>query len=182
MQPLPDAQLSHVGLNVRDMKTMVAFYTRVLGMQIVDSGVIGGRELTFLTRSADEQHQLVMATAPAGDPIAMSAVLQISFRLRSLEDLRTYYAFLAAENARGLEGRDHGNSWSLYFFDPEGNKIELYAATPWYVSQPWRAPLDLFEPADRILAQTAQRMKDNPTSRPVGEWEADMRRKLGQTA
>ena len=179
MTSLPDAQLSHLGLNVRDMRAMVDFYTRMLGMQIVDSGVMGGRELTFLTRSADEQHQLVMATDPAGTRPGLSAVLQISFRLRTLEDLRTYHAFLAREKVNGLEGRDHGNSWSLYFFDPEDNKIELYVATPWYVSQPWRAPLDLADSAEAIFAQTAKRMKDNPTSRPVADWEADMRKRLG---
>ena len=33
-------------------------------------------------------------------------------------------------------------------------------------------------PADAILAQTAQRMKENPTSRPVAEWTAAMRERL----
>lgn len=179
MPSLPDAQLSHVGLVVRDMSAMVDFYTRVLGMAVVDRGSMGGRELAFLTRNADEQHQLVMATDPENRAAGPSTVLQISFRLRSLEDLRSYYAFLAAEKASGLEGRDHGNSWSLYFFDPEGNKIELYAPTPWYVSQPWRAPLDLADSADAIIAQTAKRMQENPSSRPVGDWEAEMRARLG---
>ena len=32
----------------------------------------------------------------------------------------------------------HGNSVSLYFRDPEGNRIECYLDSPWYCAQPQR--------------------------------------------
>ncbi len=176
---LPDAQLSHVGLYVGDLETMVEFYCRVLGMVIADKGPFGDRTLAFLTRNANERHQLVMIFDPARANAGPSSVNQLSFRLKSLEDLRRYYAFLSGMSADGLEGRDHGNSWSLYFFDPERNKIELYVATPWAVSQPWRAPLDLTASAEFISEQTKLRMRDNPSSRPAAEWSAEMAVRLG---
>src|SRR6266850_3646526 len=45
----PDAQLAHVGLFVRDLDAMIAFYTRVLGLVVTDSGdyYMGGR-IAFL--------------------------------------------------------------------------------------------------------------------------------------
>ena len=37
----------------------------------------------------------------------------------------------------------HGNALSVYFKDPEGNRIELFVDTPWYVEQPVRVPMDM---------------------------------------
>src|SRR6267378_7231575 len=80
--PLPDAQLAHVGLFVRDLEAMIAFYTRVLGLVVTDSGdyYMGGR-IAFLSRNADEHHQIVMASGRAeGSPTTLN---QLSFRVNS---------------------------------------------------------------------------------------------------
>jgi catechol 2,3-dioxygenase len=29
-----------------------------------------------------------------------------------------------------METRNHGNAWSIYYSDPEGNRMEVYSATP----------------------------------------------------
>lgn len=176
---LPNAQLTHIGLFVTDLEGMTAFYTRMLGLVVSDSGVHTGRELTFLTRKADEHHQLVLARVEGRPKAEVSSLNQLSFRLDSLEDLRTFYAFYAKEGLKGLEGRDHGNSWSLYVFDPEGNKIELYVPTPWHVAQPWRAPLDLTLSPEAIVEQTRTRMQAEPSSRPAAERLAEMQRRIG---
>jgi len=110
---LPDAQLSHVGLYVRDLEKMVAFYCRVLGMVISDKGPFGDRTLAFLTRKPTEHHQLVMICDPARANAGPSSVNQLSFLLNSLEDLRQYYAFLSEMNADGLDARDHGSNPAL---------------------------------------------------------------------
>ena len=60
MTPLPDAQLTHVGLYVKDIDSMKAFYTGLLDMVVSDEGSHTGRELVFLTRNAEEHHQLVL--------------------------------------------------------------------------------------------------------------------------
>ena len=178
MIKLPDAQLTHVGLYVKDIDSMKAFYTGLLDMVVSDEGTHTGRELVFLTRSADEHHQLVLARGTVV-PQGASTLNQLSFRLGSLEELRTLYARFAEHEVRGLDGRDHGNSWSFYALDPESNKLELYVPTPWHVPQPWRAPLDLTMDADAIIRQTEARVKEIPGSRPAGEWAAETRAKLG---
>ena len=178
MAGVPDAQLSHIGLFVNDVPRMKAFYTRMLGLVVSDEGFHTGRELVFLTRNPDEHHQLVLAKVEGRPTNGVSSLNQLSFRLQSLEDLRTYYAFFAKEGVAGLEGRDHGNSWSLYATDPEGNKIELYVPTPWHVSQPWRAPLDLTLGADAIVAQTKERLKDLPSAKPAAERRVELQQRL----
>lgn len=182
MASAPDAQLTHIGLFVQDIDRMKAFYCEVLGMTVSDGGHHTGRDLVFLTRNPDEHHQLVLARDPSRPKATGSTLNQLSFRLKSLEDLREFYRRLESMKVEGLEGRDHGNSWSAYFFDPEGNKIELYVPTPWHVSQPWRAPLDLTQPVDAIVKLTEGRMKENPTSRPMADWSAEMRQRLKETA
>ena len=169
---VPNAQLTHIGILVRDMDGMIAFYQRVMGMKQVDRGIIGTRELGFLSRSPDEHHQLVLVRDPAAPAPAISTVGQIAFRLDDLEALRTYYRLLGEWQAPGLEGRNHGNSWSLYFFDPEGNKIELYVPTPWQFRQPWREALDLTLPADAIVARTEQLFRETPGTMPLAQWQA----------
>jgi len=181
MTSIPDAQLSHIGLFVNDVPLMKAFYTRMLGLVVSDEGFHTGRELVFLTRNPDEHHQLVLAKVEGRPTNGVSSLNQLSFRLKSLEDLRTYFAFYAKEGVKGLEGRDHGNSWSLYVSDPEGNKIELYVPTPWHVSQPWRAPLDLTLSAEAIVAQTEARLKDVPSVKPAAERAGELKQRLAKS-
>jgi catechol 2,3-dioxygenase len=177
MARVPNAQLTHVGLYVRNIAVMSDFYCKILGLVITDSGPFQGRELAFFSRNANEHHQIVMVRDPSR-PEAPASLNQISFRLDNLEALRQYYAYLSEQRVEGLEGRNHGNSWSAYFFDPEGNKIEVYVPTSWHVSQPWRAPLDLTLSADEIISQTERLMRENPTSQPAQQWSAAMSEKL----
>lgn len=175
---VPNAQLTHVGMYVRDLPAMTEFYCRVLGMVVTDGGPFMGRELAFLSRDPEEHHQIVMIYDPKR-PAVSSALNQISFRIDDLEGLRRYYALLVDQpGLTGLEGRNHGNSWSVYFFDPEGNKIELYVPTEWHVAQPWRAPLDLTKPADAIIAETASQLETNPATRPAKQWSKELRARL----
>ena len=81
MKPLPNAQLTHIGLFVRDLKVMTEFYCRTLGMVVTDAGPYGGRELAFLSRCPNEHHQLVMICDPQQQQANISALSQISFRL-----------------------------------------------------------------------------------------------------
>ncbi len=70
----------------------------------------------------------------------------------------------------------------LYFSDPEGNRMEVYCPTPWYVSQPFGEPLDLSEPNEAIFATTGAMVRADPASQPIEAWSADMRKRLGQAS
>ena len=43
---------------------------------------------------------------------------------------------------KDIDPVDHGTALSIYFPDPEGNRIEIYMATPWYIKQPHRQLID----------------------------------------
>ncbi len=174
----PDAQITHVGIYVRDMDKMIEFYTRVLGLILTDRGpYYRGGEICFLSRKADEHHQVVFASGrPADGP---STINQISFYVADLQTLKTYYDALVAEGIKGLDPINHGNAWSLYFPDPEGNRLELYTVTPWYVQQPFADKLDLSAPVETVLARTLAMIQGDPSHCPRERWVAGMRERLG---
>jgi len=170
MTAIPEAQLTHLGIFVHDPERMVAFYTRVFGMVVSDQGDFHGKHLTFLTGSNDEHHQVVFVRGRTGEPTT-KVLGQVSFRVGSLDDLRTFASLATAHGGTELEARNHGNSWSIYFRDPEHNVIEMYVVTPWQVRQPWRVALDLALSDGEIVAETERLITDAGVLIPLGEWE-----------
>jgi catechol 2,3-dioxygenase len=72
----------------------------------------------------------------------------------------------------------HGNAWSIYLFDPEGNRIELYTPSPWYIEQPYGVPIDLSQSESDILAQTEKLIQDDPTRVSKQEWSQGLKAKI----
>lgn len=177
MTVLPDAQLTHLGLYVHDPEAMAAFYSDLLGLLVVDRGTFQGRELTFLSRSAKEHHQMVLVKGRTAGP-EVKILGQVSFRVENLDALRFYWHHAGTFEVRALEARNHGNSWSVYFFDPEGNFVEIYVPTRWAIAQPWRVALDLSLSNDEIERITEELLASEPSWRPVEEWEHEMAERL----
>lgn len=73
---------------------------------------------------------------------------------------------------------DHGNSWSLYFRDPEVNRVEVYLDTPWHVEQPFLEPLDLSLNDENIFQSTHARLVGKPGVMPMAQWQQEMAAKL----
>ena len=180
MPAIPDAQLGHIGFTVRDLDNMIAFYTRVLGMVVNDEGVSnrpGAPRIAFLSRNAREHHQVALVSGRPDDG-SRSMINQISFRVADLEALRTFHDLLVAEQVASLDPRDHGNAWSIYFMDPEGNRLEVYTDTPWYVTQPFGHPLDLTQPVEAIMARTEAMVRADPSYCRLSEWSRRLAEKL----
>jgi catechol 2,3-dioxygenase len=59
---------------------------------------------------------------------------------------------------RDIRQINHGNALSFYMADPEGNGVEVYIDTPWYVPQPHGVPIDLTLPSDQLLADAERRL------------------------
>lgn len=176
---IPNAQLTHVGIRVEDMDRMVAFYTGLLGMVVTDRGDLFGRELAFLSRRADEHHQLALVGGDEGvTPADVRMFGQISFRVDDLDALRYFHRRAIELGGRAMEGRNHGNSWSIYFEDPEGNRLEVYTPTPWYVSQPWRVSLDLAQSNEEIETETRKLIGEGATWSPVEAWSSELADRL----
>lgn len=74
----------------------------------------------------------------------------------------------------------HGNALSVYVRDPEGNRLELFVDTPWYVNQPLRVPFD-FALSDQQLWDWAEgHARSLPGFRPRAQWVAEMAAKMGR--
>ena len=165
---ISNVRFTHAGFWVEVIDIMADFYQRVFNMLRSDHGKIDALglrdELAFLTGVPKEHHQLVfLAGKPKGLPF--NVINQISFRVGELSDLRAYWHFLQAEpNASEIYAFSHGNAWSLYFHDPEGNRCEIYLDTPWYVEQPFRAELDLSLSDTEILDLTRKEVAKYPSA------------------
>lgn len=166
----PNAQFKHLGIYVRDLDAMLSFYQRIMGMVITDRGTTdSGGQIVFLSRSPTEHHQIVLIEGRS-DEMGSGLINQLSFRLDSLKDLQRFNEIIKSEGVRVDRTMNHGNAWSVYCFDPEGNRIELYAGSPWYISQPCAEPLDLEESEEIILEKTKALVDADPTFMPKEEW------------
>lgn len=176
--PPKSLDFSHVGFFVKDLPKMRDFYVRVLGFQVTDKGIARGRPIVFLSRNPDEHHQIVFAEGRSGS-LDELVVNQISLRAGSLQDLRDLYKTIKQEpDVTDINPVDHGVSWSLYFRDPEKNRVEIFVDSPWYVEQPRILPLDLTKSDDEIAAATYKSMEGNPTFRDGKAWKAEFAEQL----
>ncbi len=177
MEPQINLQLSHVGLFVRDLEPMVAFYRDVMGFAVTDRGSVRNGELTFLSRDPKDHHQIVLATGrPEGLPDRI--LNQLSFRLGSLDELKAFHQRLKSAPVSDIDPIHHGIAWSVYFRDPEGNRVEVFVDTPWYIPQPARQPIDLSRPAAEIFDDTKAFCEAQPGFRPFNDWRGDLERQL----
>jgi catechol 2,3-dioxygenase len=170
-------EFSHVGLFVTDLEKMANFYHRVLGFPITDRGFLGEAELVFFSRDPRDHHQIVLvAGRPPGLPDRI--VNQVSFRVGSLAELQRFYRRVVEERVNDLVPICHGNAWSVYFRDPEGNRIEVFVDTDWYIHQPIREVIDLDLPEAEIRRRTEAFCRGKPGFKPIGEWRAEVARQI----
>ena len=165
--PFPNIRLSHFELYVANVAIMENFYTQYLGFVVTDRGE-GDNAMVFLSRNPEEHHQLVLNPGLLSKPIK-SPVDHISFRVESISDLRVFYKALLSSPVV-LQTVSHGTTWSLYFRDPEGNRIELFSDTPWHVNQPCRFEINLDQSDKELLEFTENRIKDMPGFREIDDW------------
>jgi catechol 2,3-dioxygenase len=174
----PDVSLSHFGIYCRDLAVMERFFTEVLGFIVTDRGTIRDRNLVFLSRTPEDHHQIVLASGRTGDPDDL-VINQLSFRVASLDALKAFWHDLKQRSdVRDISPISHGNAWSVYFRDPENNRLEVFTDAPWYVTQPRGDKLDLTLPNDEIVRQTEALIKNDPGFMPVAQWQADFKARL----
>jgi catechol 2,3-dioxygenase-like lactoylglutathione lyase family enzyme len=178
----PALSFSHFGFFVRDIQRMADFYTRLLGFAVSDRGELdtprGTMSLVFLTRDPREHHQIVLASGRPED-LPFNAINQISFRMQDFAGLREMYRAIQGESGVSeIAPVSHGNALSVYFRDPEGNRIELFVDTPWYVEQPIRIPMDMALADDALWKWAEKTARELPGYRPVEEWRTEIRNRL----
>ena len=171
-------KLSHAFINVVDVNKVVPFYTDILGFQITDRGHINGEiEAVFMSQDTDNHHQIALA-GTLKDNNGPRNLGHVAFRMEKLDDLRALKKRLTSEGIAIGRELSHGNAWSLYFTDPEGNGVECFVDTPFHVSQPQGKPTDIELDDAELLNKTRDDFHQEPEFGPYADWQEAMRRKL----
>ncbi len=170
---------SHTVVHVRDIDEMVRFYTEVLGFEVTDCGGEGSERVVFISQGLSH-HQLAFVsgreTTGKSNTIDHTAYLSSG----TLDDLRAFYRLLLADDrVSEIEPKTHGNTWSVYFSDPEGNGVEVYIATPWHVQQPQIEPLDLTLSNEEIEARTRAAFIGAPGFSDIADFRRKRAKRLG---
>jgi glyoxylase I family protein len=135
--PFKLERIHHVAYRCRDAKETVAFYERVLGMRFttafaedhvpstgeydpymhvfLDAG--GGNVLAFF--------ELPGQPEMGRDPATPAWVQHIAFQVPDLDALLAAKAHVEAQGIEVLGPVFHGVFKSIYFFDPNGHRLEL---------------------------------------------------------
>lgn len=155
--------LGHIGIYVRDLERMVAFYRDFMGMQVTKQNWRAG--VVFLSadpEAVDHEIALVRGRPEGEEPHLIN---QISLRVATLDDLRAFRRRLIAEGYRIDVVANHGSAIGCYFFDPEGNRTEVFWVTGRACWVPTSGPIDIEQPDEMILAEVDrvwERLRDVP--------------------
>ena len=123
-------QLGHLVIRVRDLNKAEEFYTRIVGLKIMQKYPNKG---LFMSANEELSHELAIFRAgddaPGPDEKRVGLV-HMAFQMDSLDDLREIHRRLKSKNIKLVGYGDHGLSLGVYFLDPEGNEIEVYYEVP----------------------------------------------------
>lgn len=124
-------RIGHVALSVADQERSRAFYRDVLGLLVSEEDPEHGG--VFLT-AGESFHTLDVFPNP--DPNAprpqrhQIGLFHIAFQVESYADLREVYRNLIAHGVKIDHATDHVSQRSIYFADPDGNRLEVYFEVP----------------------------------------------------
>ena len=140
--------LSHVGVFVKDLDTMTQFYCETLGL--TESHRNGDR-MVFLTADVEkEDHEVVLVRGRDGDA---KIIQQLSFRVGTIEDVKAFYQTFQHMGVEIQQTVSHGAGASCYFYDPEGNRLEVFADIEVEGGRGYSGPIDLEKSAEELAAQ-----------------------------
>lgn len=165
------AELGHVGIRCIDLAKQLAFYTDVLGLAVTDHDDDLG--IWFLSSRPDtEHHELLLATG-RDVPIGAKLIQQISFRCNNLSDVIGFYRRLRVAGATFDMIVSHGIAVGVYFFDPEGNRCEVYWQTGLRARQPYVERIDIEMDPDLLVEQIKASVERYAESGLAEPWYAE---------
>jgi len=158
-RPVRPSRLSHVAYITHDTEATVAFYTNVLGMELVNAilddripstgdpvpyfhsffRMNDGSTVAFF--EAPELPPPAAATHPAYDVFQ-----HLALRVDSKAEVDRWHAWLVNQGVEVLGPVDHKIIYSIYFHDPNGLRLEITAdIDPTWNDQAGRAHASLAE-------------------------------------
>ena len=121
--------IDHVAFNVRDLDKSLEFYTKIIGLKIsqredskpgIEYFLDCGTSLLGIIQTEDLTPTHLFANKGLG-------ANHFSFRIHS-RDFEAMIEHLEANQVKIEFAKKRPKSWSIYFYDPDGNKLE---ATAW---------------------------------------------------
>ena len=118
-------KLLHTRMRVSDMEQTIAFYTNVLGLEVLERKVSPrGSHLAFLKVPNSEELIELTSFPPSGPVRVQEDLVHLAFQVESLDDT------IASLNAKGIkvtDGPTQTSSGSRFIFidAPDGYEVEL---------------------------------------------------------
>ncbi len=123
-------RLGHVVMRVRDMERSLDFYTRVMGLTVMERSPSG---TVFMSADTEKSHELAIravgmdAEGPDHSKIGQA---HMAWQMETFEDLQELYLRLKENDVRIQRVGNHGLSLGVYLLDPDDNEIEVYYELP----------------------------------------------------
>lgn len=116
------AKFAHVVLKTKRLGELVSWYETVLGARIA----MRNDFIAFMTYD-DEHHRIALVQNPgfAERPDNAIGLEHFAYTFGSLGELLQTYKRLEAKGILPVWSINHGPTTSLYYADPEGNRIEM---------------------------------------------------------
>ena len=118
-------RLAHVVLNVRDAAKSKEFYTRTLGLRVAHEDLQRGTVFLSFGRT---HHDLALFQMATGEPpdAKQPGLHHMAWQLGDFEELQAAYRELKAIGVPVESTVEHNVTRSVYFRDPDGNRVELF--------------------------------------------------------
>ena len=123
-------KLLHTRMRVSDMEQTIAFYTNVLGLEVLERKVSPrGSHLAFLKVPNSEELIELTSFPPNGPMKVQEDLVHLAFQVESLDDT---IASLHAKGVKVTDGPTQTSSGSRFIFidAPDGYEIELIERPP----------------------------------------------------
>lgn len=117
-------KVGHLVLNVKDTRISTKFYSSLLGMEVVSQNQERGSAfLSFGT----QHHDIALFAAPTDAEQGQLGLNHLALQLEGgPKELEEFHKKLEEFGISIDRVRDHGITSSVYFLDPDNNRIEVF--------------------------------------------------------
>lgn len=129
--PIKIKRTGHLVLKVKDIERSKRFFTDVLGLPLAGDN---GKGMLFFSADVKDNHHM-LAIRQAKDGAAMpdpeqAGMEHVAYELGSFAELQEAWKIFKENNVKIRHVVFHGITKSIYFYDPDGNMLELYCNVP----------------------------------------------------